>query len=345
MIAINGRFLTQRLTGVQRFAAELSKRLVDSDPSIRCVTPRQISDPSTARALKVERWGHLRGHAWEQLELPAWTAMNRPRVLLNLGNTGPLAVKRQIVVIHDAAVLRYPGWYSRSFRTAYQLLLPRIGRRALQVITVSEFSKRELMDLLGLRGDQISVVPGAVSPPPPRALVDRENLILAVSSIAKHKNLARLIAAFERSGLSSHRLVVVGGTAAHFRNHGLAVRAESNIEFRGYVTDEDLEDLYSRAQMFVFPSLYEGFGLPPLEAMARGCATVVANAASIPEVCGDAALYCDPHDEQSIAVAMHRVATDASLRTQLQTRGLARSRQFSWENSASLFRAVIEKYA
>lgn len=346
MIAINGRFLTQRITGVQRYATEIAKRLIAADPSIRCVAPRSIAQTSTAHILNAEQFGHLRGHAWEQLELPLWMARTRTRMLVNLGNAAPLAIRKQIVVIHDAAVLRYPQWYSRSYRTAYQLMLPRIARRAVHVVTVSEFSRRELTQFLGLSPDRISVVPAAgTQPPSGRRTIQRENIILAVSSIARNKNLKRLIRAFELSGLSSHRLVIVGGTSAHFRSYGFFTHTNSNIEFRGYVTDDELEDVYAKAEIFIFPSLYEGFGLPPLEAMARGCAVVVADTASMPEICGDAAIYCNPTDVDSIAAAMRRVASDSTLRVELQQRGYARAREFTWDNSASLFRRVLDIHA
>ncbi len=331
-LLLNARFRGRPLTGVERFADEVSARLA-RDPALA------LRETSPARPL-----AGLKGHAWEQFALPRRIA--RDEVLLSLCNTGPLAVGRQLAVVHDAAVWDRPEGFSRSFRSVYQLLLPRLAKRAARVATVSEFSRRRLAPRLGLREEDILVLGNAAGPafsPGPADPVASEGregpVLLCVGSMDPRKNLGRLLRAWLALGAAGRlpegaRLQLVGG--ANPRNFAEVETIQgAGIEWLGRVDDDELVRRYRRADGFVFPSLYEGFGLPPLEAMACGCPVLLSNAASLPEVGGEAAVYFDPESETEIADAIERfLRLDASARAEARRAALARAARFSWTDLA-----------
>lgn len=336
-LLINARTLTAELTGVQRYASELVARL-----------PAELEGWAVERAAPERPLDGVRGHAWEQFALPGRT---RGALLWSPGNTGPLAVRRQVVTIHDAATLDHPEWFDRRFAAWYGWLLPRLGRGARAVLTVSEFSRRRLI-AHGIPEERISVVPPAADarfrPIPPdetaalRARLDLpERYVLCVASLEPRKNLGGLFRAWSAASLPEDvRLVVAGGAGKVFRDLGFE-EAPRGVQLLGRVPDTDLPALYSGALAFAFPSLYEGFGLPPLEAMACGTPVVTAEAASLPEVVGNAAITADPHDVGGLARALERVVADEALRREMRVRGLLRARRFSWEEAARRTAAVL----
>jgi glycosyltransferase involved in cell wall biosynthesis len=270
---------------------------------------------------------HRAGHLWEQGWLPL--AARRADWLLCPANLAPLAARNAAVVIHDAAPLREPGWYSDLYVRWQRFVLPRIARRARRVITVSEFSRRELRDLLGV--DAV-VVPGGVDERfTPQADagaagaalgLDRP-YVLTVASRTARKNLGALEESARRLRAAGMELVAAGGERPQFRDSedgGSAVRS------LGHVPDEHLPGLYAGALCFVLPSLYEGFGLPCLEAMACGTPVVASDATALPETCGGAALLVDPLDPVAIADAVDRAVGDE----QLSAAGIARAAGFTW---------------
>ena len=253
-------------------------------------------------------------------------------MLLNLCNMAPLLYRKNVITIHDVSPLRNPSWFSFAFRTYYKWMLPAIARKTLRVLTDSTFSKHEISELLHVPPQQIDVVQLAVPTNIAKLLdnkTENENgkYILAVSSIDPRKNFAGLVRAFLKSQLPDVKLILAGGQDRIFSDTGLKddIRNADNIVFRGYLTDSDLVALYQHALCLVYPSLYEGFGLPPLEAMACGCPVVVSKIASLPEVCGDAALYVDPHDVESIARGMAEVVNKKQLRNDLIEKGKKRA--------------------
>jgi glycosyltransferase involved in cell wall biosynthesis len=304
--------------------------------------------------------GAIARHLWEQFHLPGLARRHGVDWLYNPINTAPLGVKRQVVVIHDAAFLTPQASQTLAFRAAYTQLVRRIVQQAHGVITVSEFSRGELITRLGARPEQVRVVPNGVSPgfrPMPtdhvraaHGLPDR--YLLFVGSLEPRKNLRTLLAAVRRlaeSGrLDDHRLVLVGCAGANFRDDGLAqaiAEAGPLVQRLGYVADQDLPALYAGASAFIYPSLYEGFGLPPLEAMACGAPVIASDATALPEVVGEAGLLFPPHDVDALADAIQRVISDAALRGELTRRGLARAAGFSWEHAARRTLAFLEELA
>lgn len=333
-IRLNARFRHRPVTGVERFASEVTARLSQM-PGL------SLAETSPGRSL-----AGLKGHAWEQFVLPR--SVGRDEWLLSPCNTGPLAVGRQLVVIHDAAVWDHPEGFSRSFRTVYQQLLPRLAQRARIVATVSEFSRRQLAPRLGLPAERILVLGNAVgpafSPATQPSLPTDQTLFLCVGSMDPRKNLPRLLNAWlglAKAGRlpANARLRLVGG--ANPRNFADIERIDgAGIEWLGRIDDDELIRQYREADAFIYPSYYEGFGLPPLEAMACGCPVLLSDAASLPEVGGPeaegAVLYFDPFSEDAIANALTRfLDTPPETRSTMRQRALARAARFSWEQIAA----------
>ena len=329
-VLIDGRAAVRpELGGVERWARELCARL----PALR-PDRYAVARPPAALA-------HRAGHAWEQGVLPF--RARRAALLLGPANLAPVAFPRNVVVIHDAAVLREPGWYSPAYARWHGALLPAIARGARRVITVSAFSARELRELVGV---DAAVVPGGVDerftpradPGPARAALglDRPYVLTVASRIAR-KNLGALDVTAARLAAHGIDLVAAGGERPQFR----AARAATGPRDLGPVPDAHLPGLYAGASAFVLPSLYEGFGLPCLEAMACGTPVVAADAAALPETCGDAALYADPRDPAAIADAVER-ALEAGTAARLRDAGLRRAERFTWHATARGVDAVIE---
>jgi len=347
-IVINGRFLSRQQTGVDRFAIEsiraLDELLVANDlalehMSFEIIAPSQAHAPTGLRRIEFRQVGRLQGHLWEQLEL---ARALKGRRLLNLCNTGPLLVRRQAVVIHDAATVRVPDAYTPAFRLSYRILMPVLGRRADSVMTVSDFSRRELDACWGIAADGVAVVAEGgehlLREPADTSVLARHGLrpeayLLAVGSLAPHKNLLALLRAVSSPSELPIDLVIAGGSNSKIFA-GVDFPVSTRVHRLGYVSDRELRALYESALAFVFPSRYEGFGLPPLEAMACGCPVVSSSAASLPEVCGDAALMVDLDDPMALRKAIERIIAEPALREGLRAAGLRRAAEFGWHRAA-----------
>jgi len=346
-IAINGRFLTQRASGVQRFAAETIKAidaLLDSD-AYRMLKGRiEILAPPKARDfplknIALRRAGFFSGYLWEQLEYPLHAG---GCLLLNLCMLGPLIARHQIVVVHDATVRALPDNFSWRFRAAYGFLIPRLCRRAELVVTVSEFSRREIGKWYGAEidampvcyegGDHITAVA------PDLSVLDRldlkgRNFFLGVGVDSSNKNISKVIEAFRVAKFDDTMLVLTGARDPRIFGHFGAVHSDG-VRMIGYVSDQELRALYEHALALVFPSLYEGFGLPPLEAMTCGCPVVISEQPALVEVCGDAALRCAASDVTTIARHLRVLNDDEGLRRRMSAAGRERARRFTWAATA-----------
>lgn len=348
-VSINARFRRQMLTGVQRFATEVSCVFAE-DPEI-----------DSHEILPGRSSGGMWGHAWEQFVLPQSV---KDTVLFSPANTGPLSVSRQLVVIHDAAVWDQPEGFTSRFRTLYQWLLPRLAKRC-RVATVSHFSRTRLAHHLRLSEEAIPVFGNAVSPlfqPAATGTAAEKPYVLCVGSLDPRKNFPRLIEAWnqlcERGSVSEDAELRIAGSAnpRAFNDLGLPA-SNSRVRWLGAVNDAELVALYQNARAFVFPSLYEGFGIPPLEAMACGCPVVLSNVSSLPEVGGEpfdvddpdsagAALYFDPLDVDEIAHQLETVLTlDDTQIEKLKQNALQRARLFRWRDVASkVWRTLQEEF-
>ncbi|MBD1552160.1 glycosyltransferase family 4 protein [Pseudomonas typographi] len=339
MIVINARFLTQELRGVQRFAEQVCLALRELRDDLVFVCPPGIRMQATAQALGAHVIGRHGGHLWEQWDLPRYLARQGHPLLLSLCATAPLFYRNQLATHHDITYVRHPESYSRAFRTSYRLMTPLLLRAAHGLITVSQFSRREISEHYRYPSERILVVANAVSGAfqPGEPLQAEPSYLLAVSSPSAHKNFARMISAFLALENMDHvELRIVGAANGIFADPSLQQQAagDGRIRFLGRLSDEELIAQYQGATAFVFPSLYEGFGIPPLEAQACGCPVLAANAASIPEVLQSSALYFDPLDTEHMARAMSLVLSNLTLRQHLRTLGLQNVARFSWEASA-----------
>lgn len=347
MIFINGRFLVSPVTGVQRYARELTGALdrllaqgaLPQPTDVVCLVPPEYAGQEGWSRIAVRQGGRLHGNLWEQIDLPR---LARGGLLFSPANIGPYFHPRQVVTIHDASVYAYPGAYSFTFRSKYRLIYRRMARIAKKIITVSDFSRRELMRYCGMRASQFVVIPEGSehfsSIPPDATIIQREGLsgrdyFLGVGSQSPHKNMQALIAAFKELGRDDVDLVLVGGKFGRvFATAELELPARAR--HLGYIGDAELRALYQHALGYVFPSFYEGFGLPILEAMSSGCPVISSSAASLPEVGGDAVLYCDPRDPADIARQMRALVDQPALRQSLAAKGLQQAQAFTWESAA-----------
>lgn len=347
MVYVNARFLTQPITGVQRYSLEISLALHKLLPELRFVAPHNIVQQEAAERLGVERIGRRSGHAWEQIDLPLFLRQRGSPLLVNLANTAPLLYRNKISTLHDIAFERFPENFSWKFRLAYQLATPRMVRNSHKVLTVSEFSRQEICGHYQAPAGKVVVVPNAVSGEfHARVPAHGEPYLLAVSSLARQKNFHGLIDAFRLLRQTTHKLYIVGAFNRNFADPDLLgkIEADSRIKLLGRVSDDELTALYSGATAFVYPSFYEGFGLPPLEAQACGCPVLVADAASLPEVCGDSALYCAPNDIHDIAAKIDLLISTPALAQTLREKGRANIARYSWETSANRLLQVIGEF-
>jgi len=351
MLVINTRFLTQKITGTQRFAIEVAKCLKKMYAEVIFISPKNIIHYDLAKELDVKRIGINTGHIWEQVDLPLYLKKLRTPILLNLVNTAPLFYNKNIVTIHDLAFLRYPQWFSSSFAFFYRFLIPKIAKSSIKILTVSNFSKSEIVEILKIPPDRVEVVYNGVDEKfffyrklENERYEGRKNYILSVSSLNPRKNLKNLLLAFKKLNLKEYKLVLVGSSDRIFADVNVKdlLKGIRNVEFKGYINDEQLRKLYSEALVFVYPSLYEGFGLPPLEAMAAGTPVVVSQIPSIEEVCKDAAIYINPYDVNSIAEGILEAINNVNLRVEKISKGYIRANKFSWDRVAKKIFEVVK---
>ena len=353
-IYVNGKFLAKPKTGVQRFAHEILTALdniISQSETYRalnfiCLAPRMDNAANLPqwKNINITQHRYLSGNLWEQAALP-WQA--RDGLLMDLCNIGPIFHPAQVAVIHDASVFTVPEVYTAAFRIKYKLTYFVLARTALRLITVSQFSRCELSRYIKVDADKIFVIPEGcehiLREKADSALLEKHNLqkggyFLAVGSASPHKNLSALVMAMEQTDKNLPPLVVAGGSFAKvFRNQ--KIHSTDKLINVGYVHDAQLRALYENALAFVFPSLYEGFGLPPLEAMRCGCPVIASSRASLPEICADAALYFDPLNTAEIADCLTRVAGSKELQETLSRKGLAHAQQFSWQKAG---RALLD---
>jgi glycosyltransferase involved in cell wall biosynthesis len=301
----------------------------------------------------------------EQLHIPYMLLRERPDVYHAPHYVLPLAVAcRSVVTIHDTIHLKFPQYLPNRGAYAYaRSLMWAATKRSDRILTVSESSKRDIIHYFNIDPEKIVVVYNALDerfttePAPEEIARVRERFqldhgfVLYVGNIKPHKNLVRLIEAFEalrREGFEELKLLIIGDEISKWPALRRAVhrlKLHKHVRFLGFQSDETLASLYRLAAVFVFPSLYEGFGLPPLEAMASGTPVVTSNVSSLPEVAGDAAVLVDPYDATAIKEGIQRVLTDPALRDDLRRKGLQRAREFSWERSVARTREIYVEAA
>lgn len=326
---------------MQYYAHEVSARLRGE---VEIVSP---AEPLTG----------ARGHLWEQCVLPR---KSRGGLLWSPNNTGPLAARSHVCTIHDIFPIDNPEWFTPGFSRWYAWLLPKLAARVQHIIAVSHFTKKRIVDRLGIKPEKITVVHNGVDSrfrqPPDGAIAEaREKLripferyLLVVGSIEPRKNLGAMLRAWPAIVAEAPELglVIAGPRGGALVFAGAELReVPKNVHFTGYVPHELLPPLYAGALALVYPTFGEGFGLPPLEAMASGAPVITSMNSAVPEVVGDAALGLDPADAQTIVEAVLRLARSAGLQRELRARGLERAERFSWERCAAATSQVLEAWA
>ncbi|MBV1837831.1 glycosyltransferase family 4 protein [Acetobacter estunensis] len=351
-VYLNGRFLRQTLSGVQRFATEISAGLVRQGVISEVVVPPAHKEErrdirKSFGNIPVKEAGFASGHVWEQTSLP-WASADG--LLVNLGNTAPLLARRQIVVIHDCGWASVPEAYSARFRTIYRVMQMALVARGVRIITVSEFARSEIMRHLGARPDQVSVIPEGgehIRSVPADATVLAANdlrpggYVLVVGNLVAHKNLRILAGLGEKLEARGLTLAIVGASRdGIFQQQGVDSMPRA-ARYLGRVSDGALRALYEHAACFVFPSRYEGFGLPAVEAMACACPVVASDIPVLREICGDAALFADPCSQNDFTRQVLRVFDESGVAERLRRAGAARLLHYNWTQASSAMADII----
>src|SRR5437588_2422250 len=373
-IAIDAHSVGTQLAGNETYAVNLIEALAEIDQSN--LYTLYVTKQSAIDRFK-DRWTNFKIRQTlphtplvrVPLTLSAELRRNPVDVLHVQYTAPPLAPCPVVATIHDLSFEHLPETFNRRSRAQLRLTVRRTARKAAQILTLSEFSRRDIVDTYRIAPDRVSVTPAA-APSHFKPIEDETELrkireiygierdyILSVSSIQPRKNLIRLIEAYScLRGLRPEgklpQLILVGKrgwldneTFRAAQRHS----ANNDIAFTGYVAENDLSALYSGATCFVYPSFFEGFGLPVLEAMQCGAPVIAGNRTSIPEVVGDAALFFDPFDTTALAQAISKMIDNSDFRSEMRVKGLARAREVDWKQTARMTlqayqKAVVSKY-
>lgn len=340
-IYINARFLLVRPTGVERYAYEMCRALYAEGADIILLCPKngEVNEAYDISGFRIVRFGICRSHLWEQLILPFFFIGKRKYILLCFTGLGSILVPKKIMTIHDLSFLENASWFSKTYYHYYKIMTPLAARTSEKIITVSKFSKSEILRFYPFLSDEkITVVYNAVDKEKFHPCRIEETSLsqpyfLAVSSLDPRKNFNRLTEAF--AGINNCQLKIVGGKNHVFGKESSNSHSCNNIEFLGRVTDEELKGLYSNAIAFIFPSLYEGFGLPPIEAMASETVVLASDIPVLREICGDSAIFFNPNDISAIRNACNSALTlTAEERKEMLLLGKKNLERFSWKLSA-----------
>jgi glycosyltransferase involved in cell wall biosynthesis len=355
-IVVNGKFFNAPPTGVQRVATELlnaTRLVLEKDPyalkaELTIMRPPLPASSGRPRGLKAKLRRAISDIIWEQLRLR--TAAG-DRILLNLCNVGPALHRPSVTMIHDAQVYISPDSYSRAFRLWYKWLQPSLGKSSLRILTVSEYSKTQLVKYGIAKPEKIVVIHNGIDHVlgirPQDDYVDEIGMrdtpfVLALASTQKHKNIGILFEAFYGPALSATKLLLFG-TATRADFEMLGYKVPENVVFLGRISDPQMVAVMRAASAYACPSLTEGFGMPPLEAMALGCAAIIAPAGALHEVCGEHALLADPYRAVEWAHQIERaVANGPEIRSQ-KVMGQEHALTFTWNRAAQALITVLKE--
>lgn len=289
-------------------------------------------------------------HPLESVWLSWKVVRRKPDVYFSPGFNPPLwSAAPFVFTIHDLVHLRFAGDYGLRQRIYYESVVRPAVRRAAAILTASEYSKNEILEWVRVPEHKVIVASPGVGPEFTQQVEPLPlpyEYFLYVGNRKPHKNLARLLGAFAQAALGSQVRLVLSGTAdRETANMVNRLGLDGRVVFFGDVTEGALPRLYRGAIALIFPSLLEGFGLPPLEAMACGTPVIASNVSSIPEVVGKAGLMVNPYDVEALAEAMRQVSSDASLRASMAARGLEHAKLFSWDETAERVLQVLREAA
>lgn len=347
-VVINGRFLLDSFGGVRRVAMELSRHLADTRPDIVLAVP-PAAVAHVPEGVPFEVVGRVKGALWEQIDLPRWLRRNGSPVLLNFANIAPMTYANQITILHDIAPAIRPQDFSLLFRVQWHLAV-RLGmrRRGQQMVTVSRTSRSEIAAHFRMGADEITAIPlGAdtlpLPPLAPAATAERTMLV----TFGRHGAAKNARAAIDALALlpadSGIEVGYVGDLDPALQPYAAEKGiAPGRIQWLGPVSDEELAEAFSAATAFVWPSLHEGFGLPPLEAQRLGTPVLASDIPINREILGDSARYFPATDAAALAALFTEISRDPSLRADLSRRSLANAEDFTWHRAAERWNALID---
>jgi len=347
-IFVNSVFLANNISGVTRYAIEISKELKKINPNIKFIAPPKILHQEVANELNVITFGKSKGYFWEQIMLPLFFKKRKNYILVNLQNSAPIFCKNQIVTLCDIKYIHYPQCCSFISKTTLRIIVPRVLKNCMYVITISDFSKKEICDFYKINTNKVSVIYCGsfikYNNESIKKKIENEKYILTVSTLNYHKNFDGLLDAFNQIKDSNVFLYIVGEFTNNYNLKHLLLKIKQNnrIKYLGRVDDEKLIKLYQNAFTFIYPSFYEGFGMPTLEAQACGCPVISSNQASLPEVLQNSALYFNPYNTNDIKEKILFLLNNESVRKKLISKGNNNIKRFSWQKSAEQLYKLIE---
>ncbi len=306
VIFINARFLTQPITGVQRFAIEICKELKKIGLPIQLLAPHDVIDRELSHYFEVKVIGKRTGHLWEQLELPLYLKKQQSPILLNLCNTAPLFYHNNIITLHDLAFLKHPEWFSLAFRTYYNYLTPKIAKKAKFIFTVSNSVKKDLQETFNLTIEEVAVVYNGLPSvfmgnDSPEVKSEHRPYFLAFGGKNPRKNIKNILKGMSLLNDVNFDLHIIDRAQGNFTGKDIEDQQFNfKIVHHSDINDEQLKQLYKHASGLLYPSLYEGFGLPPLEAINSNCPILLSEIDVFKELYSEVAIFCDPSKPEDI---------------------------------------------
>lgn len=350
MIIVNARFLTQPVTGVQRVGIEWSKILKKSKLNVKFVTPKNIIHNKLAEQLEAEVIGNFTGHIWEQFDLFNYVKKNKEALLLSFSFTGPLLYKNQIITVYDLGFKIHPEWFSWKFRLVYNFLVPILSKRVKCILTDSEVVKKEIMSEYGIISNKIYPIHLGVSnvflKDKDKSIHNKDdNYILTVSSHHPRKNYKKLIEAFNLLEDKNVKLYVVGNIVSHFSNSIEFDKVDVNrVKFLQGIDDNELMNYYRGSKLFIFASLYEGFGIPVIEAISQSIPCIVSDIPVFREICRRDVDFFDPSDAVDIAKVIDFRLKNPISESILQDRKNYVVETFTWDKGAQKVIDILNNY-
>lgn len=336
-LLVNARFLLRKPTGVEQYAINMVRTLHNLGVSVQLICPRigTISSQYDLTNIRILRRGFTNGHIWEQVFLPWYRLWHHEGHFITFCGLGSILCSNEIMTIHDLSFLENPQWFSRAYALVYRFLTPLAARSARAILTVSNYSYSQIVKAYPWAAKKLHVVRCA-TPNEYKSFIHKDTpyqeYLLAVASIDPRKNINSIIQVMQQHPEWQLKIV---GCFSHVFASSSNLQIPSNVEMLGYVDNEELIHLYEHALAFIFPSLYEGFGIPPLEAMAVGCPVLCSDIPVLREVLDDVPLYFQPLDLADIARAIQQLQNvSATERTQMIQRGYDQVNKYSWEQSA-----------